>query len=486
MSQNIEGYRGDTDIEAVIQYIESTDDKSGRKNSKQPGITLPVAKQGRITQKIRPMRDKSSEAIGRKGRKNNESKLKKCNSLEEVSSSKLEDLTSSVPESLDNSEITRISCKFDTNTKINETKTELVAVAPVTAPQAIVNIKHLESKKDNKSENESAGESEFHIVRKKQRKKKKTTASHDDRRNSKNSGNSLSNTLSRRFNDSGRSRRGLFKNLGYLEESTGRKPAASVPPSDKSADSSDADSVHSLPVSSSSLTSKNNASTNESSLTSYADIARSVTTPPRGGSTPILNKPSTSLSNDLTKAHCVSSEEIPCVTLPMPKNRRPACPSASLDIDIDKDYPPLKKLNDKKPNDMFVEFTLQLPKSNKAKGNQVTVEETVSIKRPLESKVIVESTTVSVPIEDCSNKRPPVILMNEKNGQESSAANELVFGFEVNQQLLVAGENDISSQKEKPSERISEEETVDNDSYDLSYSKSFNHYCTVQYISRGR
>ncbi|XP_067014923.2 uncharacterized protein tyf isoform X3 [Anabrus simplex] len=408
MSQNIEGHRGDKDIESLIDYIESTTDSKGKgtksttshsngpvtfsnkqqrnsnssnsvvggtKPRRERGGDEPLAEEERNTSggKNRAGKQVTKEHRGGKG-----SKLKKSNSLEEISKTKLEDLTSSSGKekgssegggsvasgsggdeggnslssssvlvrrtkkqtTVDDGEFTRVGDRRSWGTEEGQQYYCNDVTVTVSADESSSgsipsqgNRKRRGAEERRRSERDEGAvtvsmsgaseETEFHVVTKKQRRKKRRSSSggrgtvmsgmffsDDSRRsgtvpmyNSHVTTSSSSYYQPREGNSSGGQsyyqRKTLTgANSGFpphdrtvelyqyrhhrprSPDHLRRKSTSSMPPSDKS-DSSDLDSVHSLPVSSTTpklALDQTSTSSGSTPQASYADIARMAST----------------------------------------------------------------------------------------------------------------------------------------------------------------------------------------------------------------
>lgn len=426
LSQHIEGHRSDIaqDIDALMKYIESpknADAKSSRQRN-----SVGYSKQNtRINNKIAPVRDKSTDTFSRKSPKNKDDTMHKSSSLEEVSISKFEDLTQTFPVTDEKNKITKkpsndktiwksnVNLKYDKDLHVSEVP--LAVRSDKTEPEII--------------------DSDFLPVTKKNRKKKcayesnlrnKTMKTGDYHRTDK----ALSSYM--------RKSQELDSFHGPTREFQRRKSISSVPSSDKSGDTSDMDSVHSFPVSSSKGKGmKGNVSVSSGSTPqiSYADIARSAPSPTRNELSPKC-KSNVDQLGDFDEQHNFSSHEpIPTVIFQLPSRKEPVENS----IKSREEYPPLEiKTVDKNMSqcDLFVEYTMVVPKRNPpVEASYINVEETVLIEMPppKHETSVLDNTNLVVD-SHLSNKRPPVILLNTSN--ETNDVNDLEFGFEVNEQLL--------------------------------------------------
>nr|CAD7570385.1 unnamed protein product [Timema californicum] len=358
MSQNIEGHRGDKDIDSLIKFIESDGEgKSKQKTNyhtngsinfssrhrnnvkKEDSNTVPKAKREE-EEKVTRSRIQS----GKKERCTDKgSQLKKSNSLEEISKSKLEDLmvnddtvkkplgTVSVSLEFEQNKNHALPSEDEENENVklfvnenednnlwwskqeNNSGKEFVDQNP---NLALVGKKRREEKKKRENlppRNEEIlstasiplEEPDFYVVKKKQRKKKRRSSTGGQGRDSlfdedTNMGRFTSTTNQYGTKDY-QTRRGLVSNSSVfpphdhtLNRNEGsmilyqyrhlrqrspdhrRKSTSSMPPSDKS-ESSDLDSVHSLPVSSTTpkpALDQTSTSSGSTPQASYADIAR--------------------------------------------------------------------------------------------------------------------------------------------------------------------------------------------------------------------
>nr|CAD7195365.1 unnamed protein product [Timema douglasi] len=358
MSQNIEGHRGDKDIDSLIKFIESDGEgKSKQKTNyhtngsinfstrhrnnvkKEDSNTVPKAKREE-EEKVTRSRIQS----GKKERCTDKgSQLKKSNSLEEISKSKLEDLmvnddsvkkplgTVSVSLEFEQNKNHALPSEDEENENVklfvnenednnlwwskqeNSSGKEFVDQNP---NLALVGKKRREEKKKRENlppRNEEIlstasiplEEPDFYVVKKKQRKKKRRSSTGGQGRDSlfdddTNMGRFTSTTNQYGTKDY-QTRRGLVSNSSVfpphdhnLNRNEGsmilyqyrhlrqrspdhrRKSTSSMPPSDKS-ESSDLDSVHSLPVSSTTpkpALDQTSTSSGSTPQASYADIAR--------------------------------------------------------------------------------------------------------------------------------------------------------------------------------------------------------------------
>ncbi|XP_011867259.1 PREDICTED: actin cytoskeleton-regulatory complex protein PAN1 isoform X2 [Vollenhovia emeryi] len=270
-AENVEGHRNE-DIDSLINFIENKESKS---------------KKGKTSNPVRVKTSSGTKPRTREKDTKREqlpSKLKKSNSLEEISKTKLEDLTTE--KSASSSGASSVSSQQGVNIALRRPKQRSTGDATVDSRgdrrswgteegQSIycndTGEDYMSRRNSSKKINpESEHETEFLVVTKKKKSKKQRRSSSGSRaQNLTTSGSYLQN--SRGFSNDYRT---------PLSPELRRKSASSMPPSDKSADSSDLDSVHSLPVTSN--TSKHNLSKVATSSggtpqASYADIARMAT-----------------------------------------------------------------------------------------------------------------------------------------------------------------------------------------------------------------
>ncbi|XP_076227629.1 twenty-four isoform X3 [Nomia melanderi] len=271
-AENVEGHRNDEDIDTLINFIENKESKS--KKGK-PGNPVRVKTSSGAKPRSRE-KDTKREQLP--------AKLQKSNSLEEISKTKLEDLTTE--KSVSSSGASSLSSQQGTiNVTLRRAKQRSTGDAAIDSRgdrrswgteegQSIycndTGDYYGSRRNSNKKINpEPEHETEFLVVTKKKKSKKQRRSSSGSRaQNLATTGSYLQN--SRGFSNEYRT---------PLSPELRRKSASSMPPSDKS-DSSDSDSVHSLPVTSN--TSKHNLSKVATSSggtpqASYADIARMAT-----------------------------------------------------------------------------------------------------------------------------------------------------------------------------------------------------------------
>ncbi|CAH0388987.1 unnamed protein product [Bemisia tabaci] len=279
LAENIEGHRGDRDINSLLKYIEAGGDGKHIKSSKL--TNGPLVKQAKSKVKVSREKSTDGDTINRVTKNKRKEKLKKSNSLEEISKTKLEDLTNDSDSSSKTMPKKQTTLDDDDLGERQERMgAEEDSVYATSADECLLSqVKRRDLKMDRSMEN-LAADSEFHVVTKKQRRKKRRSVSNDRNTRGKteqprrNVGSFPPHDGTNHF--PGRSR--------GLSPDKRRKSTSSMPPSDKS-DCSDLDSVHSLPVSSTTpkcqvqKTSTSNGSTPQAS---YADIAKSTVSPPQG------------------------------------------------------------------------------------------------------------------------------------------------------------------------------------------------------------
>lgn len=250
-------------------------------------------------------------------------------------------------------------------------------------------------------------DSEFHIVTKKQRKKKRRAASKVPSKPVC-YGNKGFPAHDRSVERDGSRLLYQYRHGRGSQTSSQprRKSASSVPPSDKS-DTSDLDSVHSLPVASSSSRTKANTP-----QASYADIARTSASPP----------------------YLSSADPIPSILpAPLPSFKKTDSTNCDNYILHKEEYPPLEVI------DNSARFYRQNHKDVHEKNCIKTIPVKNVIKIPSENRNSPQPLPVDVPSSHvkpfANSKRPAVILMDDSSAT-AQAPTELTFGFEVNQQLL--------------------------------------------------
>ncbi|XP_044598662.1 GATA zinc finger domain-containing protein 7-like isoform X2 [Cotesia glomerata] len=275
-AENVAGHRND-DIDSLLNFIESKDSKN--KKGKTPnGNTI----------KIKSNTGPKSRSKDKDSKKDQlPSKLQKCNSLEEISKTRLEDLTTE--KSLSSSEASSFSSQHGTinGGLLKRTKQRSTGDSVVDShgdrhswgseSQSLYcddvknefSSNNSSTRKNSKKLNiDVEPEPEFLVVTKKKKSKRQRRSSSGSR--TQNLVNS-SSYLSRR-------RDFVHEYRASHSPEFRRKSACSVPPSDKS-DSSDLDSVHSLPVTSNIKHNLINVSLSSVGVpqASYADITRMVT-----------------------------------------------------------------------------------------------------------------------------------------------------------------------------------------------------------------
>uniref|UniRef100_A0A1B6EP68 Uncharacterized protein n=1 Tax=Cuerna arida TaxID=1464854 RepID=A0A1B6EP68_9HEMI len=440
LAENIEGFRGGADIDTLMEYIES------------PSNILDKASKARASQSNGPrnhVKVRAKEEDSRPIKRRTKEKFQRCNSLEEISKTKLEDLTEeSSNERVNGSQQTLSQVQVTVNDTEISKKTTWGNDADVEESSTVMK----RTKELNKDRNspDAIQDSEFHVVTKKQRKKKRRTGC-----SGRIGGSKQTYYSGRGFPAHDRTlEQGGTSGLLYQYRSRGekdntqprRKSASSVPPSDKS-DSSDLDSVHSLPVSSTTSRTKvgkNSISGGSTPQASYADIARTMASPPdidHGKYSPYLSGTGADLDES-------SDHPEPSVTLPTSLSLKK---DAMTDTNCDIKKPPLHKEEypplDFKTADIVLDSTIK-PRNTSSKDNIAFEIHTKTILYVIpisESGTGPRSNTVHMPsacikpFTEPNTKRPPVILMDEPMAN-SQIPSELTFGFEVNQQLLQCDE----------------------------------------------
>lgn len=231
-----------------------------------------------------------------------------------------------------------------------------------------------------------------------------------------------------------------YRHVPSITPQTRRKSTSSVPPSDKS-DSSDLDSVHSLPVSSTTTRmrlGKSSVSGGSTPQASYADIARSV-------------------GKCLPDYYCADSKASSSCLLKRDAVTDTTCDNHAL---FNEEYPPLDIKSVDLLVDSFVRSDCVTYKDNKISEkkvnlNNVPIKTVIAIPTTVNESVTdscdVPSSCVKNLAGNSNFKRPPVILVDEPT-TSPQILTELVFGFEVNQQLLetdnaVSNLNNLGSSK---------------------------------------
>ncbi|XP_012266846.2 uncharacterized protein LOC105692311 isoform X1 [Athalia rosae] len=272
-AENVKGHRNEKDIEILINFIESKESK-GKKGK--TGNTVRVKTSSAVKPRARE-KDTKREQLP--------TKLHKSNSLEEISKTKLEDLTAE--KSMNSSGASSISSQHGTT-----------SIALRRAKQRSTGDTTVDCRGDRRSWGTEEGQSiycndtgddyttrrnstkkinlepepepDFFVVTKKKKSKKQ-------RRRSSSGGRAQNLTTSGSYLQRSRGFTNDYRTP--LSPELRRKSASSMPPSDKS-DSSDLDSVHSLPITSNTTKhnlTKNPASSSGTPQASYADIARTAT-----------------------------------------------------------------------------------------------------------------------------------------------------------------------------------------------------------------
>ncbi|XP_031783609.1 uncharacterized protein LOC100678715 isoform X2 [Nasonia vitripennis] len=282
-AENVKGHRDD-DIDSLLSFIENKECKSKKGKTSN---TVKVKTASNTKSRSRDNKDIKREQIP--------TKLQKSNSLEEISKTKLEDLTTE--QSATSSGSSSVSSQHGSiNIALRRAKQRSTGDATAVDSrgdrrswgteegQAIYcndTGDDYSSRRNSvkKANTEHEAETEFHVVTNKKKKTKKQRRSSSGGRAQNLSGSGSYLQRGRGFSNDYRT---------PLSPELRRKSASSMPPSDKS-DSSDLDSVHSLPVTSNSKhnSSKTATSSSNAPQASYADIARMATLNMSGG--PVIN-----------------------------------------------------------------------------------------------------------------------------------------------------------------------------------------------------
>lgn len=296
LSENIEGYCGDKSVEYLVEYIENT--KPGSEGGVSSG---PKSVKAKPPSSITRVGDKSNKnnAIGNnKASTDDDVRTKKPNKAKErlKKSTSLEDLRRSSSKSKQPNK--KQSSVDDSHYDAKET-VEIVEIQQHSNDTKALSddSSHLYYDSIDHVDDDNYTETEFHLVTKKQRKKKRRSKSRtlDQKR--------IHHEVSQNFlphnytdkNDNGNFAYQSSKRSTRSSENrhrSRRKSVSSVVPSDKISDS---DSIHSLPVSSTTPKCKIKKKSTSSGCTpqaSYADIAKS----------PQCNS-STTLNGDSAKWH---------------------------------------------------------------------------------------------------------------------------------------------------------------------------------------
>ncbi|XP_015119684.1 uncharacterized protein LOC107042938 [Diachasma alloeum] len=272
-AENVEGHQGNEDIDSLINFIENKESK-GKKGKTSGGSTVKV----KTSTGAKPRsREKDSK------REQLPSKLQKSNSLEEISKTKLEDLTAEKSSSSGSSSVSSQHGSVNGTLRRAKQRSTGDTVADCRGDRRSWGTEEGQSiycndigdeytstarRNSNRKINaEIEQEPEFLVVTKKKKSKKQRRSSSGGRaQNLRSSASYLPRP--RGFTNEYRT---------PLSPELRRKSASSMPPSDKS-DSSDLDSVHSLPVTSNTKHNMNkNPPSSGTPQASYADIARMAT-----------------------------------------------------------------------------------------------------------------------------------------------------------------------------------------------------------------
>ncbi|XP_026271849.1 dentin sialophosphoprotein isoform X2 [Frankliniella occidentalis] len=374
LSEAIPGHRGGTqDINELILFIESPSNcqdvkstVSGKNNRNTNGpVNIKDSKQRNSSSNGKRSETTGVKVKAEKRKSNEKQKLQKSNSLEEISFTKLSDLTSSDVPSVEKDLQERQSKKqltLDKEIPVRESRQKTARTSGNigsnrgnSGGNGSINRKQRESSSVHRvtpQPSESinsfiqggdlviADPAEFHVVTKKQRKKKSGRSSSIGRNE-----RSHHAAQSNNYHREGHSRRSAtvddsdsnilyqYRTAPYRSESPDhsehqhhrRKSTSSMPPSDKSADSSDLDSVHSLPISPTTprqVLEKTSTSSGSTPQASYADIARmaSAMSPPQG--CPLTSGSASQALNQLD----AQSQGLPTTKWPSVGQTKPSAP----------------------------------------------------------------------------------------------------------------------------------------------------------------
>lgn len=309
LAELIDGYRGDEKLDDIIKFIESDADNVKHHGKNQSKSNTGIGINGKVTS-IRDHKSKDDNDHDKSSKKRSterrvkdklETKLKRANSMEELSRRKFDDLTS--PKDSLSFRKNKKTCVFESasvsNGKNNERRSwcsdesEPYCKADnrnndsdeqTTPTDLIVSTSSISISKQKKSKVSptemdisivdydpfyAIETSDFQTVTKKKKIRKRHSPSDEGRNKPNFYAHNVQNMRPSNGGRSNQDRDTLYKRFG-----NGAHPSVSSPPSDKSNDSNDdLDSVHSLPADAS----------GERFQASYADMARaapSVSPPP--------------------------------------------------------------------------------------------------------------------------------------------------------------------------------------------------------------
>ncbi|XP_077298493.1 uncharacterized protein LOC143919826 [Arctopsyche grandis] len=299
LAELIDGYRGDEKLDDIIKFIESDADNVKHHGKNQSKSNTGIGINGKVTinkSKDDNDHDKSSKkrSTERRVKDKLETKLKRANSMEELSRRKFDDLTS--PKDSLSFRKTKKTCVFESasvsNGKNNERRSWCSDESEpycktdnrnndsddrTTPTDLIASTSSISMTKQKKSKASPAEldisiidydpfyaieTSDFQTVTKKKKIRKRHSPSDEGRNRPNFYAHNVQNMRPSNGGRSNQERDTLYKRFG-----NGAHPSVSSPPSDKSNDSNDdLDSVHSLPADAS----------GERFQASYADMARAA------------------------------------------------------------------------------------------------------------------------------------------------------------------------------------------------------------------
>ncbi|KAI5722653.1 hypothetical protein M8J76_011546 [Diaphorina citri] len=210
LAETVDGFRGYSELHELLLFIEN-----------EPGSK----KKNKMTQQKKKTKDDSEQPKKRKGKE----KLTKCNSLEEISKTKLEDLTST---SCHNRLRPKKQVTLDDEELgwHHEDDSNSISADEALGRKRMKDVRVRDRDKDRERERKTDDETEFRLVQTKKHRRRKRRSSHNEQ---------ISQA------DVFRTARSSPDRNHHHHHSHHR--TSSMPPSDRS-DCSDLDSVHSLPV----------------------------------------------------------------------------------------------------------------------------------------------------------------------------------------------------------------------------------------------
>lgn len=267
-AEKLVGHRGDiiNDVDKLVEFI-GDGPQGGSQNKSNSHRQKQIHKNASEVSSKGGKKQKGAQSS--KNKENSvKNDLKKSNSLEEISTTKLDGFKFDEDNNEQKSE-QRKEEPDKTAVKAKTETTEKVKTFEVVTTEPKTDVLVLERPKERKTENVEViieSSSDFHVVRKKKKTKKGVISLSGSRQKPSNAVATGSN---------------LSKLNGTTSERRAsspvprRKSVCSVPQSEKSNDSSDVDSVHSLPAGGSSQQHHRRAASKETPI-SYADIARNA------------------------------------------------------------------------------------------------------------------------------------------------------------------------------------------------------------------